>query len=278
MKILITGHKGFIGSNLFKFLKKKNKFKIKGFDYKINKSFPIIKDYDWVIHLGANSNTAEKNKKKIMKQNYYFSKKLLKECQKYNVNFQYASSASIYNDKYGFNENAKCVANSNYALTKLLFDEFVKKNKKSKIIIQGFRYFNVFGNNEKNKYLMSSPIYKFIFQATKYKKIQIFDNSDKYKRDFIYVGDVCKIHYKMLSKNISGIFNVGRGKALSFQSIANAIAKKYSAKICYIEMPSDLKKHYQKFTKADNNKIKKFLTIKFVDPIGYIKKLKKIYI
>lgn len=277
MKILITGHKGFIGSNLFNFLKKKNKFQIKGYDHKINKSFPIIKGYHWVIHLGANSNTAEKNKKKIMKQNYLFSKKLLRECEKYNVNFQYASSASIYNDKYGFNENSKCVANSNYALTKLLFDKFVKKNKKSKIIIQGFRYFNVFGNNEKNKYSMSSPIYKFIFQAIKHKKIQIFDHSHKYKRDFIYVGDVCKIHYKMLSRDVSGIFNLGRGKALSFQDIANTIAKKYSAKICYIKMPVDLKKHYQKFTKADIKKIKKIITIRFVDPINYIKKLKKIY-
>ena len=163
MKVLITGHKGFIGKNLFNFLKAK-KIKVKGYDYKTNKKFPKIKGFDWVIHLGAISSTTETNIKKVMRQNFYFSKKLLLECIYNNVNFQYASSASVYDKRFGFNENSKCVPKSPYSLSKLMFDEYVSETKHN-IVVQGFRYFNVFGANENDKKNQASPVYKFIKQA-----------------------------------------------------------------------------------------------------------------
>lgn len=273
MKILITGYKGFIGKNLFRYLKRKN-FNVYGYEYS-KKKFPVVKKYDWIIHLGAISSTTETNLKKIMEQNYYFSTKLVNECIKHNVNLQYASSASVYDTKYGFKENSKCNPKSPYSKSKYLFDKYVEKLN-HKIIIQGFRYFNVFGSNEKNKFNQSSPIYKFIKQAKDKKKINLFYNSEKYKRDFVYVGDVCKVHYKMTKMKISGLFNIGRGKALSFEKIAKSVAKKYSCTINYIKMPAKVEKHYQSYTKANILKIKKYLKIKWEDPIKYIFKINKI--
>ena len=273
MKILITGYKGFIGKNLFRYLKKKN-LNVYGYEYS-KKKFPIVKKYNWVIHLGAISSTTETNFKKIMKQNYYFSTKLVNECIKYNVNLQYASSASVYDFRYGFKENSKCNPKSPYSKSKYLFDKYVE-NLNHEIIIQGFRYFNVFGANEKNKFNQSSPIYKFIKQAKTNKKINLFYNSKYYKRDFVYVGDICKIHFKMTKKKVSGLFNIGRGKAISFEKIAKSVAKKYSCTINYIKMPNKVKKHYQRFTKANISKIKKYLNIRWEDPIEYIFKLNRI--
>ncbi len=275
MNILVTGHKGFIGKNLFKFLKKK-KINVTGYDYKTNKSFPKIKKYNWVIHLGAISSTTEMNFNKVMKQNFYFSKRLLLECIKHNVNMQYASSASVYDKKYGFKENSKSRPRSPYSISKAMFDKYVGEIE-HKIIIQGFRYFNVFGSNENNKKSQASPVYKFIKQAKTKKNIKIFYNSNKYKRDFVYVEDVCEVHHKMLSKKNSGLFNVGRGESISFEKIAKEIAKKFSCNVNYINMPPNIKKHYQKYTKANNSKLIKIVSIKWTDPLSYIRKLKRIY-
>ena len=275
MNILITGYKGFIGKNLYKFLKQK-KLRVAGYDYLSKKKFPNIKKYDWVIHLGAISSTTETNINKIMKQNYFFSKKLINECILQNVNLQYASSASVYDKKYGFKENSKCKPRSPYSLSKLLFDEYVNELNYN-IKVQGFRYFNVFGLNEGSKKNQASPVYKFINQAKKKNKINLFYNSNNYERDFVYVGDICQVHYKMLKVKKSGLFNIGRGKSLSFEQIAKEVAKKFKCEINYIKMPDNVRKHYQKFTRADISKLKKLISITWTDPIDYIKKLKRIY-
>tara|TARA_B100000795_G_C22802311_1_gene442592 strand:+ start:1133 stop:1963 length:831 start_codon:yes stop_codon:yes gene_type:complete len=273
-KILITGHKGFIGKNLYTFLLKK-KFKVKGFDLLSNKKFPIIKNFDWVIHLGANSSTTETNVEKIFKQNYEYSKMILNQCIKHNVNLQYASSASVYDIKKGFEETSKCYPKSPYSWSKYLFDKYVERANYN-IIVQGFRYFNVFGKNEKDKKDQASPVYKFIKQAIIKKKIKLFYNSDQYLRDFVCVDDVCKVHLQMLSQDTSGLFNVGRGNTLSFQKIAESVSKKFSCKIEYIQMPKKIENHYQKYTKANIKKIKKYVKIKWIDPIKYINKLTKV--
>ena len=270
MKILITGHKGFIGKNLFNFLKNKN-IEVDGFDKKKNFNIPSIKNYDWVIHLGANSSTVEKNVKKILDQNYFFSVALLNLCLKHNINFQYASSASIYDKEFGFKETSKCLPVSPYSWSKYLFDIYVEKLK-HRNIIQGFRYFNVYGNNENNKKEQASPIYKFYKNSILKNEIKLFKNSHKYKRDFVCINDICDIHYKMLFQKKSGIYNIGTGRSVSFKKIATLIAKKNKAKIKYISMPENLKKHYQTFTKAENKKITKLLKIKWHRVEDYIKK------
>ena len=117
-----------------------------------------------------------------------------------------------------------------------------------------------------------------IAQAKKKKnKINLFYNSNNYERDFVYVGDICQVHYKMLKVKKSGLFNIGRGKSLSFEQIAKEVAKKFKCEINYIKMPDNVRKHYQKFTRADISKLKKLISITWTDPIDYIKKLKRIY-
>lgn len=265
MKILITGHEGFIGKNLAPFLDKENDL----FGYEWNpESLPDVSDYDWVIHLGAISSTTERDVDKVMLQNYEFSKWLFNQCNTKGVNFQYASSASVYGTNTDFNEDAPKQPQSYYATSKYLFDRWVMQQE-HKIIVQGFRYFNVYGQFEDHKGDQASPVTKFFNQA-KTGTITLFENSDNYKRDFIYVGDCCNIHRYMLTTTETGIYNIGTGIATSFQTIGELVAKRFNANIKYVPMPEALKGQYQEYTCADIKKLSNIVNINFTTPKEFI--------
>jgi ADP-L-glycero-D-manno-heptose 6-epimerase len=266
VRILITGNKGFIGQNL---VQRFTNHDLYFYDWD-PLMFPEVEGFDWVIHLGANSNTTERDIEKIMVQNYDFSKRLYNECTKYNVNLQYASSASVYGNTQDFSVNAKKSPMNPYAWTKFLFDRWVNEREHS-IIVQGFRYFNVYGPNESHKRAQASPYTKFINQAIETKEVTVFENSENYKRDFIHVQDVCDIHKRMLDVNQSGIWNVGTGKATSFLEVANAVCEKYGATIKYISMPDSIKNQYQTYTCADIRLMKSLFDKEYIDIIDCIK-------
>lgn len=262
MKICVTGSKGFIGKNLIKHLENLN-HDVTGFDYTVN-VYPDPSLYDWVIHLGAISSTTERDVEKIMDQNYEYSLKLLQMCDTMGVNFQYASSASVYGNSNNFKENGPVYPQSPYAWSKYLFDRFVQQAVgEFKIIVQGFRYFNVYGNHEEHKGDQASPVTKFTQQAKHNGVIKVFENSDQYLRDFVCVDDVCNVHCQMLQQDVSGIYNVGTASPVSFHAVAEAVAKKYNAKIETIPMPDALKAQYQTYTSADLTELNKNVIIKF---------------
>ena len=265
MKILITGHKGFIGQNLTFYLQ--DNFELSGYEWQ-DDFLPEVEGFDWVIHLGAISATTETDVDKVMLQNYEFSKWLYHQCNTKGVNFQYASSASVYGTNTDFNEDAPKQPQSYYATSKYLFDRWIMQQE-HKIIVQGFRYFNVYGQFEDHKGDQASPITKFFNQA-KTGTITLFENSDNYKRDFIYVGDCCNIHRYMLTTTETGIFNIGTGVATSFQTIGELVAKRFNANIKYIPMPEALKGQYQEYTCADIKKLSNIVNINFTTPKEFI--------
>ena len=272
MNILMTGDAGFIGQNLAFYLVDRG-HSVEGFDWKGPDVLPNPEKFDWVIHLGAISSTTETDVEKVLKQNYEFTMNLIQICDKFGVNMQIASSASVYGPGLdGYKEDSKCLPQSPYAWSKYLIDRFLVEagiyNKEFNMNIQVFRYFNVYGPKEEHKGDQASPVHKFTEQAKKDKVIKVFENSDKYVRDFICVSDVCRVHEKMLSQDTSGIFNVGTGTTTSFQSVADTIASKFGATIETIPMPEKLKGQYQEYTCADltnlnkHCKIEDYMTVK----------------
>tara|TARA_B100001057_G_scaffold22028_2_gene20355 strand:+ start:984 stop:1814 length:831 start_codon:yes stop_codon:yes gene_type:complete len=256
MKILVTGYQGFIGSNVASYLKAKG-HDVEGFPWEINK-FPDAQQYDRIIHLGAISSTTERDVEKIMQHNYEYTMKLIEICDMMGTSLQYASSASVYGEQTHFREDLELDPRSPYAWTKYLVDRFVTQHlKEFRVNIQGFRYFNVYGHGEDHKGDMMSPISKFTKQAKETGVIKVFEGSGKFKRDFICVEDVALMHEKMLDVDQSGIWNIGSGVATSFLQVAQVVANKYGAKIEEIPMPENIKAQYQKFTCADNDKLKK---------------------
>lgn len=256
--ILITGHRGFIGSFLYKKLLELN-YDVCGYERneKLN-----LKNIKTVIHLGAITSTTETDVEKIMEQNYEFSVSLLDACIKNNINFQYASSASIYGKKGEFKENSPVDPRTPYAWSKYMFERYANKkiNEGAKIKIQGFRYFNVWSEEgEGHKGNQCSPQFKFFKDAKENKKIILFENSDVYRRDFIHVNDIVDYHLKFLKVKESGLWNLGKGTTRSFLDIAKEISQKYKCELCFIPMPEKLKESYQFYTCADMSKTNRTL-------------------
>lgn len=248
MKILLTGHKGFIGSNMLKAL---SGHEVTTFEW--GDTLPNIEGLDWVIHMGANSSTTERDIEKIMHQNVDFSAWLLNQCIKHNVNFQYSSSASIYGMRTeNFVEDAPVDPRNPYAWTKYLFERHATTINTGDIIVQGFRYFNVYGPGEDHKEGQASPHHTFRKQYKDTGKIKLFENSENYLRDFVPVETVCKMHVEFFDVQESGVWNVGTGKPTSFLDVALSIAPKEA--IEYIPMPANLKDSYQAYTCADMTK------------------------
>lgn len=267
--ILVTGAYGFIGSNFVKYLNAKGISNIIVSDtLKNGKQFKNLSDTNFeefitpdnitsgllryvtkVFHFGAISNTTEWDGETVLSQNYNFTVELINKCIAQNIPISYSSSASVYGNGNG--------PLNLYAYSKHLVDKFVNKKLKenSKLRIQGFRYFNVYGPNEWHKGNQASPFYQFEQQALETGEIRIFEGSENYKRDFIPVENVCKIQYAISTVNESGIFDLGTGSQLSFKDVADIVASKHDAKIVTIPFPENLKEHYQYNTLADMNKV-----------------------
>jgi len=251
-RVLITGAGGFIGGNLAAYLSNRN-YDVTKFDITLgNSGLPDVMNQDIVIHRGGNPDTTETNVKKILEQNFEYSVMLDDLCELYEIKFQYASSGSVYGSSKSFKESDFCKPLSPYAFSKYMFDCWLMNQNYP---YQGFRYFNVYGLGEDKKGNQASPVSKFIKQALTNGHIEIFENSEKYKRDFVSVDDVCEMHFRMLNSNASGVFNIGTGDPISFRDVADIVKSTSHSIIKEIPMPKELKGQYQKFTKADNSKL-----------------------
>lgn len=248
MKILVTGSAGFIGQNMVNALQEEHD--VITYDIRTHDEHPEIKDLDWIIHLGAISSTTETDVEKVFYFNYDYSMFLLEQSIQHNVNFQWASSASVYgNTAKTFCENDSVNPQSPYAWSKYLFERFTR-TLNTNIRIQGFRYFNVYGPHEDHKGKQASPFYQFQKQYEETGQIKLFEGSKNYCRDFVSVEKVIEIQKQFFNVNESGIWNIGTGKTQSFTDVA----KQFTDKLEYIEMPENIRKHYQEYTCADMTK------------------------
>jgi ADP-L-glycero-D-manno-heptose 6-epimerase len=254
MKILVTGASGFIGQNMVSGLREEHEV----IPHEWGQTISDVVGVDWVIHLGAVSSTVEQNISKIYRQNLDFTIKLYEECIKHNVNFQFASSASVYGLKSSFEESAPLDPQNHYSRSKAMFEKYIEL-RKAPIITQAFRYFNVYGPHEDHKGSQASPHTQFTKQAKETGLIKLFEGSKNYKRDFINVTQIVDYHKQFFSVKESGVWNMGTGVAKSFYDVAKEIARYNAARLEYIKMPKILKNNYQEFTQADTVKLQETL-------------------
>ena len=255
MKILLTGYKGFIGSHLLAALEKEGHFVDV---YEWGQILPSVMEQDWVIHLGAISATTEKDIEKVLTQNYDFSVQLYNACKFYEVNFQYASSASVYGLNQEFTEESPVDPRTPYAWSKYLFERYVKRHPANYSIAQGFRYFNVYGSGEEHKGSQASPWTQFAKQYKETGKVKLFTGSETMLRDFVPVEQVVKTHLDFLQVKETGVWNVGTGTTKSFLDVAKSVAPESSFE--FVPMPEILKNSYQYYTCADMSKTIKTLS------------------
>ncbi|TXT25639.1 MAG: ADP-L-glycero-D-manno-heptose 6-epimerase [Gallionellaceae bacterium] len=300
MYYIVTGAAGFIGANLVKALNERGENNIIAVDNLKNADkFRNLADCDIadymdkeeffgkledgffdglitaVLHQGACSDTMENDGRYMMENNYRYALGLLNYCQNEEIPLLYASSASVYGAGPEFSEIREHEAPLNvYAYSKFLFDQVVRRRwHKRNAQIVGLRYFNVYGPREAHKGRMASVAYHFFNQYRAEGCVKLFEGCDGYEnggqlRDFVSVEDVARVNMHFLDHpGKSGIFNLGTGRAQSFNDVAVAAvntlrgadgksaltleAMRQQQLVRYIPFPEQLKGKYQSYTQAD---------------------------
>ena len=300
MVYIVTGAAGFIGANIVKALnergetnivcvdnltqadKFKNLIDCEIADFVDKEDFiELLLEGAWeddiaaIFHEGACSDTMETDGRYMMDNNYRYTVALFDYCQAEEISFLYASSASVYGGGAVFKEERSFEGPLNvYGYSKFLFDQHVRRNWNNLTAqVAGFRYFNVYGPREQHKGRMASVSSHLFNQYMTNGKVRLFEGSGGYangeqRRDFISVDDVVKVNLHFLDNpDQSGIFNVGTGRAQSFNDVAVATvnacrrakgeaelsldALRQQGILEYITFPEALKGKYQNFTQAD---------------------------
>ncbi|UWU67620.1 ADP-glyceromanno-heptose 6-epimerase [Bradyrhizobium sp. NC92] len=229
-----------------------------------------------VIHMGAISATTEKDVDRLVELNINFSVSLWDWCAAARVPFLYASSAATYGGReadFSDQDDAESLSQlrplNGYGWSKKAVDQIfaarVAEGRPTPPQWIGFKFFNVYGPNEYHKDDMRSVISKLFDTIQAGEGIKLFKShrpdirDGEQLRDFVYVKDCSKIAcWALENPTVSGIFNLGTGKARSFLDLAMLVRSrlKQHVPIEFIDMPEAIRAKYQYFTQADTTKIK----------------------
>lgn len=290
--IIITGAAGFIGSCLLRHLNKKTSkdlIIVDQFDREDkNKNLVHSKylqkidradfinwfqenptDIELVLHLGARTDTTEKEVAIFDALNFNYSKSIAKICAKHQIPLIYASSAATYGlGEEGYNDQTRpgiLRPLNPYGESKNNFDNWLMHQEKQPPFWAGLKFFNVYGPNEYHKGRMASVILHAFQQIQQTDNMKLFrshrpDFKDgEQSRDFIYIKDLLSIIDFLMNNSLaSGLYNVGTGTARTFYDLAKHtfIAMEKTPAISFIDTPEDIRGNYQYFTEANMSKLR----------------------
>lgn len=290
--IVVTGAAGFIGSVLtgrlnsdgltdlvlvddFTKTDKKNNLEEKNFTKKIARGDFFIwldnnhPEVDFVLHIGARTDTTEFDKSVFDKLNLNYTKEVWNRCADYEIPLIYASSAATYGmGELGYVDSHEVVEKlkplNPYGESKNELDKWALKQPKQPPFWAGLKFFNVYGPNEYHKGRMASVIFHAFHQIRNTGKVKLFkSHHPEFKdgeqlRDFVYVKDVVNVIIFLMNKRPeSGLYNLGTGHARTFIDLAKATfeALDLQPNIEFIDTPVDIRDKYQYFTEADMSKL-----------------------
>ncbi len=291
--IIVTGAAGFIGSCLIGKLNQEGIIRIiavddfhskqkepnlygKQISDKIDRKHFVswflqnAENIEFVFHIGARTDTTEFDIRVFNELNLDYSKNVFTLCTQYQIPLVYASSAATYGlGELGYKDDHVIVRSlkplNPYGDSKNDFDKWVLEALETPPFWAGMKFFNVYGPNEYHKARMASVIFHAHKQIIETGEVKLFKShrSDfkdgEQLRDFVYVKDVVNVLYFMMTNRpASGLYNLGTGKARSFNDLVSATFKALNKtkNILYIDTPVDIRDKYQYFTEADMSKLR----------------------
>jgi ADP-L-glycero-D-manno-heptose 6-epimerase len=222
-----------------------------------------------IVHMGARTDTAECDADFMAENNSAYTRNLAHIAQEKNLRLIFASSGSVYGDgSQGFSDSDELTPKleplNAYAFSKWLADVYALRDGWASTSV-GLRFFNVFGPNEYHKGRMASVVFHAYKQLRDSHKIELFQSHKKgvadgeQTRDFVYVKDVVNVILWFIDHpEAHGIYNLGAGRARTYNDLASAIfsAVGTEPKLDYIPTPEVFRKGYQYFTEADLTRLR----------------------
>ena len=269
-QIIITGHNGFLGSNLLLKLISE-KYDITGISKTIKKNNSIkqikrnilnIKDSDiaknsCIIHLAAITDVAycEKYPEECYRVNVMATQKILEIARKKNCSLIYPSTSHVYAipHKLPIKEAHPTNATSVYTESKISGEKLCEAYSKSYgLDITVLRLFSVYGPRS-SEYKVESSI---ITQLLSNRIVKIGNLYPK--RDFIYKDDAIRA-FQIAIKNLKNfnMYNIGSERSYSIQEIYNILKKLSGKKNPVIVQKTKIRKNDVKNVVSDCSKIKK---------------------
>jgi ADP-L-glycero-D-manno-heptose 6-epimerase len=224
-----------------------------------------------VFHLGARTDTTEFDYAIHQRLNVEYSQQVWNYCTINNVPLVYASSAATYGSgELGYKDDHAIIEQlkplNPYGVSKNEFDKWVLHQEDHPPFWAGLKFFNVYGPNEYHKARMASVIFHSFNQVKQNGSVKLFRShkegfaDGEQLRDFIYVKDVVAVCYWLMQQQpASAIYNLGTGRARTFNDLVNATFAGMGLPpvINYIDMPEDIRDKYQYFTEAAMDKLHK---------------------
>jgi ADP-L-glycero-D-manno-heptose 6-epimerase len=284
LNFIVTGGAGFIGSNLTLALQEQfPDARLTVIDDFRSGDFKNLKGYrgdfvaqdlaklDWreqfgdgkfdaIFHLASITDTTLHDQFVQVHDNVESFRRILRFAAPTKTRIVYASSAATYGaaSEASVESNGAAPANI-YAFSKTIIDNIAVREAKQNPawIIVGLRYFNVYGPREAHKGVPASMVYHLAQQMKAGQRPRIFKHGEQ-KRDFVYVKDVVEGSIRALEAEKSGIYNLGSGKARSFNDLVDVLNNCLGTKFRpdYIDNPHA---HYQNFTEADLDRVRSAL-------------------
>jgi ADP-L-glycero-D-manno-heptose 6-epimerase len=229
-----------------------------------------LKKIRMVFHMGAISSTTETDADKIIDNNFNLSCRLFAWCTEHKIRLIYASSAATYGDgSHGFDDDFGVTPLSllqplnAYGWSKHLFDRRLARHASRGGAMPpqwvGLKFFNVYGPNEYHKGAQQSVVSHIFPNAEAGGPAHLFkshhpDYADGGQmRDFVWVDDVVDVMTWLLDHSaVSGLYNLGSGRARSFYDLAAAVYRALGKEpyVKYIDTPLPIRDKYQYFTEA----------------------------
>jgi len=261
MRILVTGHTGFIGSNMYSFLENIGSVEPIGYSksngqdiFDLDQLKKHVKDCDIVYHFAAYAKPGESIIKPVeaIETNIKGCLNVLEACRSYDVPFVYPSSCEIYgNSKKPIKEDFPINPTNPYAASKAAADRicysyYVSYGLDVKLV----RLFNPYGPHQQLNKIMPS----LYFQAVEGKPLTVFGNGED-TRDYVFIDDIVQGLWAARVLPGGEAVNLATGRETTNVEIAKLILELTGSKskisfVSYPKMFGNIKNQVGSYEKA----------------------------